>query len=439
MKTKFELIKTTFENRYLFKRDITGTVIFWKACVTKSFDSAEIGSFHGIVHQTLKAFFNDIPKSITKVCEGKNIGKSNETSFYEQAYLELQSDYKKHLKKGYKEYDVLNAAITDKSPNLYELILRTVDVVNTDINSNLQPMLYKKFYDSKRIYPYYGNYKYNGVRNMNLKKLSTDLFDYDPVEMLSKGGEPFYANHLKESMRKIIDYIEDKYGVVCILDGELYIPYTPVTTISGAAKNINNPLNKQLQYIIYDIAIAGYSQKERLDIIKDVKNHFKLDGASNKYLTPKVYIAPYFIINNEEAAMQFLEHSLSLGYEGAIFRPIETEYQFGKRPSVNKKLKKFEDSEFEILEVVEYGDRNSKVGYGVKFICKNDINDLSFEVTVGGNDGTNAKTFTFEDKLRIAMNPDNYIGKLATVKFYERTKNDLPFHHNAINVRDKDV
>jgi hypothetical protein len=26
-----------------------------------------------------------------------------------------------------------------------------------------------------------------------------------------------------------------------ILDGELYIPYTKVATIAGAAKNVNNP------------------------------------------------------------------------------------------------------------------------------------------------------------------------------------------------------
>jgi len=45
-------------------------------------------------------------------------------------------------------------------------------------------------------------------------------------------------------------------------------------------------------------------------------------------------------------------------------------------------------------------------------------------------------TGTVEDKLNILNNKDYYKGKFATVKFYERTKNGIPFHANVIGIRD---
>ena len=427
MKSLYQKIKETYNDKCLFKRDIKGNVIYWKALVHYSNGFFKIYSFYGQVTTTLSL---DLANSVSKPIYGVNQGKSNATTNEEQAYKQLESEYKNHIKKGYKYY---NLQLND-SENDVVYIDKIVDKTNTDALGYAQPMKFKPFYESDRQYPYYGQYKYNGVRSTVFASNSQDLFDSNPVTELSKEGTIYQVNHLKNELRVIIDYISNKYKVTAILDGEFYLPYTPVTTISGASRNMSNSVNKKLQFIIYDLAIENYNQEQRLRMLEDARSALGLNYPDNNCLTPTVFVSAYNIICNEEEALAFLDKSLALGYEGSIFRPLDKEYAFGKRPIWAKKLKKFQDAEFEILDVIEYGNRDQKVGYGCKFVCRNDINELVFEVTVGGNDGTNDNVISAEDKMKIVDNKHLLIGLYAVVKFYERTKNDLPFHHNAIGI-----
>lgn len=432
MKSSYSAIKTRLADVYLFKRDIHGNVIYWKADVVELHNDFCIRSFYGRLSDT---FPNDSAKSISEPINGVNAGKSNATTNEEQSYKELQSEYNDHIKKGYKEYDIISNAVLTHVGN-YLLFDNIVAKTNTDANFYAQPMKFKPFYENDRKYPYAGQFKYNGVRCTQFAALSNDLFNTNLVKALSKEGITYEVDHLKDKARKIIDYITDKYKVTVVLDGEYYFPNTPVTTISGAARNRQNPIHKKLQYIIYDLAIDGFNQLERLDMLADARQALGIYYPDNRNTNPDVFISDYVIIKNEAEAITLLERALYLKYEGAIFRPLDKEYAFGKRPSCNKKLKKFHDAEFEIIDVIEYGTRGQNVGYGCKFVCKNDITDGTFEVTVGGNDGTNSNTFTVEDKMKLVDNRELLIGKFATVKFYERSKNNLPFHHNAIAIRD---
>ena len=55
------------------------------------------------------------------------------------------------------------------------------------------------------------------------------------------------------------------------------------------------------------------------------------------------------------------------------------------------------------------------------------MNNLSFEAVPKGD---------YEQRLEYIDNKHLYIGKKATIKFYERTINNLPFHGNVIGIRD---
>ena len=440
MKSEFENIKNKYKDIYLFKRDIYGKVIFWYAEVIQNTLTFSIASYYG---QLKSGFTSSTANIISNPLVGMNLGKSNETTPQEQAFKTLESEYKDHIKKGYKSYSELDVRIknckTNKIPDisLIQYIDNLVDIKNTDALGYSQPMKFKPFYESDRKYPYACQYKFNGVRATQIKtSIVKNLFDTIELLSLSKEGITYTVNHLNYKLSKIINYLEDKYGVAIVLDGEYYLPHTPVTTIGGAARNIKNPINKKLQYIIYDLAIDSYSQIERLKMLEDVKSFLKISTPDNNNSIPDVYIATYCIVEDENQALILLEEALRLKYEGLIFRPLDKEYAFGKKPIWNRKLKKFFDAEFEIVDVIEYGQRTQKVGYGCKFICKNDITDALFEATVGGNDGTNDNVFTVEDKIKIVDNKLSIIGKKATIKFYERTKNGLPFHHNAIAIRD---
>ena len=426
MKSVYNTIKENYKDLYLYKRDIDGNVIYWKADVALLNDNYVVRSFYG---RATTAFKDDKAKAISEPIYGTNYGKSNATSNAEQSYKVLESEYKNHIKKGYKRYD----NISGQSINYLNAV---VDTVNTDALGFAQPMKFKPFLCAARKYPYLGQYKYNGVRCTQIEIQSFELFVDTIIQALSKEGVNYIVPHLHRKALAIIQFIEKNYNVKPILDGEYYIPSINVTSISGAAKNNVNPLHNKLQYIIYDLAIDGYTQLERLDMLNEARKALNISFPDNNNLTPDVFISDYIIINNDDEAIQWLDKALALKWEGMVFRPFDKEYAFGQRPIWNRKLKRFQDAEFEILDVIEYGTRGQAVGYGCKFVCRNDINDEVFEATVGGNDGTNNNTFTAQDKQNLVDNKENIIGKKATVKFYERTINGLPFHHNAIAIRD---
>ena len=90
------------------------------------------------------------------------------------------------------------------------------------------------------------------------------------------------------------------------------------------------------------------------------------------------------------------------------------------------KLKRPKYGYFEVIDIILYGfdsDNKNNVGKGCKFILKNDLTNEKFESNPTG---------TVEQKLEYYNNRKDYIGSKVMVKYYERTKNKLPFHHNVI-------
>ena len=409
MKKIFEDIKNKYNNVYLFKRDIAGNVIYWNADL---YDNC-IRTFHGRIHS---AFLQDPAKSITPPIEGVNIGKSNETTDLEQAVKRLESEYKDHIKKGYKEYPFpMNVAL--------EHFEQVVDKNNTDALGFAKPMKCQKFELGKVKYPCIGQPKYNGVRaTISINYFKKDMFDDTPILILSKEGVEYKINHLNIELYKILKYLEEQGINNPVLDGEIYLPNTPVTTIGGSARNESNPYNKQLQFVIFDLSIENICQKDRLEYINTTGLYYH----SNTYIAPRVYRTPSVVLNNDEESLEYLDTCLALGYEGAVTRQYEPEYAFGQRPMFMRKLKKFSDAEFEVVDIVPYGDANQNVGTGCKFILRNDLNDSTFECIPKG---------TTTERLNYFANKEKYIGNKVTAKFYERTINNIPFHANIIGLR----
>ena len=94
------------------------------------------------------------------------------------------------------------------------------------------------------------------------------------------------------------------------------------------------------------------------------------------------------------------------------------------------KYKKIYDGLFEILDIVPEGKKRATLP---KFICKNDINDNTFETTIIG---------TFEQQEQYLINKDKYItGEyLCLVEFRERSGvNELPFHAKGVKIILKNV
>ena len=81
----------------------------------------------------------------------------------------------------------------------------------------------------------------------------------------------------------------------------------------------------------------------------------------------------------------------------------------GKRSADLQKYKEFLDSEFVILDVLPAKDDGST------FLVQNDLNDMTFSVTLG----------SMSDRAEYLANKELYIGKLITVQYQARYKDTL--------------
>lgn len=394
----------------LYNRDSEGRIQVWYAQVTADTAGAIITTFSGLLEGT------HTPHTTT-VTKGKNIGKVNATDAYGQALNDARSKWEDKRKKGYKSLEDLGLhSLTEENVQLYneQLIPILEDKLpkfNTDANNNLKPMKAQPYYkDNGGIcikFPCGGQPKINGVRCV------ADWVN-GRVEFRSKEGVSYL-----ETTRHIAEHFApEDFTNDYVFDGELYIHGLYLQQIASAAKkmNLNSP---RLEFRCFDLSIPTFNQDERTGMLYRRLLRFT-DGHAPIKIVPLV-----FPVRDDAHAQQLTDQWIAEGYEGGIFRDMTALYQFGKRPKTMTKLKRLKDGEFEIVDVIE-SDSNPGVAI---FTCKNDINDETFNVNPEGTDEIKREYFT---------NRENYIGKLGTVEYRERTAppREVPFHAVFKTVRD---
>ena len=154
--------------------------------------------------------------------------------------------------------------------------------------------------------------------------------------------------------------------------------------------------------------------------------HFanKIEHLNNK---ERFVVLPCWDITDGGCAIKSRDKSIDLGFEGLIMRNPSAEYQYGKRNLSMIKYKRSTDGKFTIIDIYKEGiKRNIPL-----FLCKNDVNDATFECHVGGSQKYQA-SFLQEDKKR------NTIGKQMYVEYGERSGvNQVPFHIKNTYIIDK--
>lgn len=299
-----------------------------------------------------------LTKSKPTVCQGKNIGRSNETTPEQQALQEAQSKWQKKKDKGYNE--VLTAEKKFFEPMLaherekYEKLLFTV--------------------------PTYVQPKLDGVRCI-LKdgKLTTrngkDIVSCPHLEInnLFLDGE-LYNHDLKEDFNKIIS----------------------LTRKTKPEQEDIEESKKLVQYWVYDNPqIGGGVFSNRIKLIEGL--NFE-----------SIKIVPTFQVFSLEEIEEHHEKFLSLGYEGTMIRLDLGPYE-NKRSKQLLKYKNFKDDEFIILDIIEgEGNRSGMAG---KLIC---LLPNKKEVGVSMTGTQEFMTQVFKDKNKI-------LGLKATVKFFGYT------------------
>lgn len=319
-----------------------------------------------------------------KFTEGVNIGKANETTYLQQAFLRAESAVNKLKDSGFVE----------------ELSSLMLSDFNTDANGNMKPMLAIGFNEKKIKFPCYIQPKYDGVR------CTISLDKNGKVLILSRNGKPYDVPHVKQ-------WAEENKSLLP-LDGELYChkELTFQEIISAVKKRSN--LTDKIRFVVYDRPVANETNKTRLQFLQ---KHIPIISDYRP-----VYLSSGVLCANMEDITTYHLRCVEAGYEGAIIRNLDGLYEFGFRSNNLIKMKKFDDAEFEILSVVEALGRDE--GTAV-FVCA--CKGGEFKVKPQGSRELRKEYFD---------NAEDLIGKMVTVQYQGLTDEGLPRFPSAISIRD---
>jgi len=373
-----------------------GVVKSWKIWVEKFPLDATIFVEHGQLHGK-----KQLSPEVIRV--GLNIGKSNETTPYEQACLEAESKWKKKHDANYSEQhpEESNAGASN---------VKQAPVLK------LLPMLAQKFKERKHkiVWPSYGQPKLNGVRCLVERKNGKITF-------WSRKSKQ-YKNFNLYMEKEFLSFMKDGD----ILDGEMYnhgeITFQELMSLIKDEKTPDlDALKKYVKFWNYDRPDGSKGFRERF------VEHSSLGNKKFEYIGT---VATVLLKDEEEMKIQH-GYNTQDGYEGTMIRSGgEEPYVFQYRDNQLQKYKDFEDAEFKIIGVEE--------GVG-----KDEGQATLIAVTPQGTGGrTGIGDFGVKCKGPNAIreeqwrNRKSYIGKEVTVRYQVLSDEFIPMFPVGLIVRD---
>jgi len=322
------------------------------------------------------------------ICEGKNVGRSNETNPTQQAEAEALAKWEKKLKHG----------------GYWE------SVKDIDQSKFVEPMLAKNLKDRLDKIDWKKGVivqnKFNGFRCIA-------TFDGTSVSLFSRKGETYISvPHINRDLQRFFEKYPD-----AILDGELF----------------NNDLRQQLNEISKLVRKTKHVTAEDLKRSEEMVQYFVYDGYNMTdktgqevgYSTRKAWIdenLPKFskfyrpvksttVYSMKEVDEIFGEY-VKDGQEGVIIRIPDSAYE-NKRSSLLLKYKPLESDEAVIINIQEGTGNWSGVAKIVTFEWKG----KTFDGTLMG---------TYERAKEILNNKKKWIGQTVTFKYNGLTGLGVP-------------
>lgn len=335
------------------------------------------------------------------VSEGKNIGKSNETTILEQTELEAKAKWKHQIDiKGY---------VTEVAKALS----------GKDDRKGFSPMLAKVYEDEIKKVKYisYLQPKLDGIRLLSIIS-SSETNEDSEVKLFSRNGKPV------TSVPHIAKQVLEAFSVsdLALIDGELYSDdlkdnFEDLVSIAKKQKQVDK--DEVLQYHIYDFAGTDLVFSERTAKLKSIL--VNSDG-SPKFSHLR-YVQTIELFNQEEVKIQ-TDKFVEQGYEGGMVRSANSLYKSG-RSSDLLKVKLFMDDEFEVVGIEE--GNGKLIGHVGSFICRTKEGQ-EFGAKMTGKQ-SNLKDYFDNHSL--------WTGKFLTVRYFGLSKtNKVPRFPTGIILRD---
>ena len=340
-----------------------------------------------VLIETKHGYLNgNLASNITVVRKGKNIGKANETTPWEQALLQAKSSWDKKLTQGY--------ATTINEPSKIKL-----------------PMLAHDYFKRGNAitYPCYVQPKLNGVRMVAYKST-------DGISLYSRNGKPFTTlDHLLPQLDQVMKVGE-------YLDGELYNPELDLQEIVSLVKNNSEDNGRaSLQYWVYDTIVNDLPYCLRINRLTQIKANCDVGAA------PNIVIVDTYTAENADKVDNLHFTFVAQGMEGLMLRNTMGLYQCNHRSVELQKYKIFQSDEFLIVDVIGGEDGKAEQDAAI-FVCET---KAGIEFNVRPKGGREIRKQWLLDKV-------NIIGKYLTVKYFDYTPGEasVPFHPVGESIRD---
>lgn len=391
----------TKEFPQLYAHASTGKTKTWTVRVEEQPDgTADIITEYGQLGGKLQT-------QVKHIASGKNLGKANETTPWEQAVFDAGSDFRKKQDKNYTE---------------------TLPDENGEAKPNLLPMLALDFRKRSHdiIYPAHVQPKLNGVRCL-AQKINQNVIQFTTRKC--KDYPEGVTAHLVKPLLNLMEIGE-------IFDGEFYVHDWSFQKIAQTVKKVR-PWASELQFHIFDVANSTQTWRERDERLAGAWRQHGMQAGALTFVPGALVIA-------EDQVKVWHDMYVKNGYEGIMVRNVAGLYVFDHRTKDLQKYKEFIDEEFKIVgmrepEVIIDPATREEVKL-VVFDC--------FSPYVPEKADDKFKTFgvrpkgTVVDRAQMFREIDTLIGKMMTVRYQELSvasedkPGGLPIFPVGITIRD---
>lgn len=230
---------------------------------------------------------------------------------------------------------------------------------------------------------------------------------------VSRTGKKFRNKYLNDYFSKVFEGAGDT-----VLDGELYVPNTPFQELASTVSTEDAKIAVQLRFAVFDaIPLDDWNNRScaldyasRLTLIRK--------AVTNIADYAKVIDSPTDKISNSTALVKLYKDYLTDGMEGVMIKAENGSYHWG-RVGASKQILKLKPFKSEDLKVTGMFNGQGKLeGTIGGIIC--DFAGNAVRIGTG---------FSYADRKTISADPNSYIGKVAEIKYLEKTKNGKSLRH----------
>lgn len=202
-------------------------------------------------------------------------------------------------------------------------------------------------------------------------------------------------------------------GELCLVDDEGNEDFQGVMKqLKKKDHTIPNPSFKIFDMISHDEFYSKKGEKNRPYSIRLAN----LTEIMNKNECPCLTVLEQELVHNDEHFQEWVKEAANYGWEGVMLRADEP-YK-GKRSKDLLKYKHFQDAEYEII-ATKYGPfRYIKDGKEHEEVMMSNISIVHKNHVVDVGSG-----FTIDQRKHFYQHPEEIIGKIATIQYFEETFN----------------